>query len=45
VKPILNLISKKNRMISQNRIERIARDSLGMHKQDIINKELTLSIK
>ena len=41
----INLISKKNRMISQNRIERIARDSLGMHKQDIINKELTLSIK
>ena len=41
----INLISKKNRLISQNRIERIARDSLGMHKQNITNKEIDLSIK
>ena len=41
----ISLISKKNRLISQNRIERIARDSLGMRKQNIINKETDLSIK
>lgn len=41
----ISLTSKKNRLISQNRIERIARDSLGMYKQNIINKEIDLSVK
>ena len=41
----ISLTSKKNRLISQNRIEKIARDSLGMYKQNIINKEIDLSVK
>ena len=41
----INLTSKKNRLMSQNRIEKIARDSLGMYKQNIINKEIDLSAK
>tara|TARA_X000001036_G_scaffold132400_2_gene125225 strand:- start:2646 stop:2924 length:279 start_codon:yes stop_codon:yes gene_type:complete len=41
----ISLNSKKNRLISQNRIEKIARDSLGMYKQNIINKEIDLSVK
>ena len=41
----ISLISKKNRLISQNRIERIARDSLGMRKQKIINERIDLSVK
>ena len=34
----IHLLSKKNRLISQIRIERIAKDSLGMKKQSIKNK-------
>ena len=34
----MHLLSKKNRLISQIRIERIAKDSLGMKKQPITNK-------
>ena len=41
----ISLVSKKNRLISQNRIERIARDSLGMHKQNISKEGQDLSIK
>ena len=41
----ISLTSKKNRLISQNRIERIARDSLGMYKQNIVSKEIDLSAK
>ena len=41
----INLLSKRNRLMSQSRIEGIARDSLGMKKQKIINKNLTLNIK
>ena len=41
----INLISKKNRLISQTRIEQIARDSLGMEKQKTKNKNFTLNIK
>ena len=41
----ISLTSKKNRLMSQNRIEKIARDSLGMYKQNIINKEIDLSVK
>ena len=36
------LISKKNKLMNQTRIEKIARDSLGMKKQKI--KNFTLSI-
>ena len=41
----ISLISKKNRLMSQNRIEKIARDSFGMYKQNITNKEIDLSVK
>ena len=41
----INLLSKRNRLMSQSRIEGIARDSLGMKKQKINNKNLTLNIK
>ena len=41
----INLLSKRNRLMSQSRIEGIARDSLGMKKQEINNKNLTLNIK
>ena len=41
----INLLSKRNRLMSQSRIEGIARDSLGMKKQKINNKDLTLNIK
>ena len=34
----IHLLSNKNRLISQTRIERIAKDSLGMKKQSIKNK-------
>ena len=34
----IHLLSMKNRLISQIRIERIAKDSLGMKKQSIKNK-------
>ena len=34
----IHLLSMKNRLISQIRIERIAKDSLGMKKQSINNK-------
>ena len=34
----IHLLSKKNRLISQRRIERIAKDSLGMKKQSIEDK-------
>ena len=34
----IHLLSNKNRLISQSRIERIAKDSLGMKKQSIKNK-------
>ena len=34
----IHLLSNKNRLISQTRIERIAKDSLGMKKQTIKNK-------
>ena len=34
----IHLLSRKNRLISQIRIERIAKDSLGMKKQSIKNK-------
>ena len=36
----ISLTSKKNRLMSQNRIEKIARDSLGMYKQNIVSKEI-----
>ena len=39
------LISKKNKLMNQTRIEQIARDSLGMEKQKIKNKNFILSIK
>ena len=39
------LISKKNKLMNQTRIEQIARDSLGMEKQKIKNKDFILSIK
>ena len=38
----IHLLSKKNRLISQSRIERIAKDSLGMKKQSIANKTALL---
>ena len=38
----IHLLSKKNRLISQIRIERIAKDSLGMKKQSIRNKTIYL---
>jgi hypothetical protein len=41
----ISLTSKKNRLMSQNRIEKIARDSLGMYKQNIVSKEIDLSAK
>ena len=41
----INLLSKRNRLMSQTRIERIARDSLGMKKQEINSKNLTLNVK
>ena len=34
----IHLLSMKNRLISQIRIEKIAKDSLGMKKQSIKNK-------
>ena len=34
----IHLLSNKNRLVSQTRIERIAKDSLGMKKQPIKNK-------
>ena len=34
----IHLLSNKNRLISQTRIERIAKDSLGMKKQAMKNK-------
>ena len=39
------LISKKIKLMNQTRIEQIARDSLGMEKQKIKNKNFILSIK
>ncbi len=38
----IHLLSKKNRLISQIRIERIAKDSLGMTKQSIKNNTVLL---
>ena len=38
----IHLLSKKNRLLSQIRIERIAKDSLGMKKQPLINKTVFL---
>jgi len=40
----IHLLSKKNRLISQIRIERIAKDSLGMKKQSIRNKAAFLKL-
>ena len=40
----IHLLSKKNRLISQIRIERIAKDSLGMKKQSIRNKTAFLEL-
>ena len=40
----IHLLSKKNRLISQIRIERIAKDSLGMKKQPISNKTAFLEL-
>jgi len=39
------LISKRNKLMSQRRIEQIARDSLGMKKQKIKNKDFTSNRK
>jgi len=41
----INLLSKRNKLMSQTRIERIARDSLRMKKQEINSKDLTLNVK
>ena len=40
----IHLLSKKNRLISQIRIEKIAKDSLGMKKQSIKNKTAFLEL-
>ena len=39
------LISKKNKLMNQTRIEKIARDSLGMKKQKIKNFILSINKK
>ncbi len=39
------LTSKRNKLMSQTRIEKIARDSLGMKKQKIRNKDFTLNTR
>ena len=39
------LISKKNKLMNQTRIEKIARDSLGMKKQKIKNFILSINRK
>ena len=39
------LISRRNKLMGQTRIEQIARDSLGMKKQKIENNNFILSIR